>query len=255
MTSKFVLIVMATAFALSVSARAQNGNPAAALPAAPSAAASGPASASPTAPAVTNSTGTKIGTINIEQAIFASNEGQKEFEALSKKLEPKQTELKSQNDEVESLKKQLNTQGEKLNDESRGTLVKQIETKQKSLDRQVQDAREDAQNQQNEIAQKILQKMAPIVVKYANDNGFGVIIDTSNPWPNGPVLWAGPSVDITKPIVDAYNTQSGVPAPARPAAGARPTIPGTKPATTTPAAKPAATTPQAPKPQGTQPPK
>jgi outer membrane protein len=255
MTSKFLRIVMAIASALSGSALAQNGNPAAALPAAPSAAASSPTSASPTAPAVTNSTGTKIGTINIEQAIFASNEGQKEFEALSKKLEPKQTELKAQNDEVEGLKKQLNTQGEKLNDESRGTLVKQIETKQKSLDRQVQDAREDAQNQQNEIAQKILQKMAPIVVKYANDNGFGVIIDTSNPWPNGPVLWAGPSVDITKPIVDAYNAQSGVPAPARPAAGTRPTIPGTKPATTTPTTKPATTTPPAPKPQGTQPPK
>jgi outer membrane protein len=248
MKSKFTGIVVATVFALAVSALAQNGDAAAALPAAPSAAASSPAST----PAVTTSTGTKVGTINLEQAIFASNEGQKEFEALSKKLEPKQNELKAQNDELESLKKQLNTQGEKLNDESRGTLVKQIETKQKSLDRSVQDAREDAQNQQNEIAQKILQKMAPIVVKYANDNGFGVIIDTSNPWPNGPVLWAGPSVDITKPIVDAYNIQSGVPAPARPAA-ARPALPGTKPAT--PATKPASTAPPASKPQGTQPPK
>src|SRR5438874_689029 len=246
MTSKFARIVMATAFALSVNAAAQNGGTAAALPAAPSAAASNPASASPTAPAVTNATGTKIGTINIEQAIFASNEGQKEFETLSKKLEPKQTELKAQNDELESLKKQLNTQGEKLNDESRGTLAKQIESKQKSLDRQVQDAREDAQNQQNEIAQRILQKMAPIIVKYAGDNGFGVIIDTSNPWPQGPVLWAGPSVDITKPVVDAYNAQSGVAAPVPSAPRPSASRPGgaTKPAI-----------PPAPKPQGTQPPK
>ena len=74
----------------------------------------------------------------------------------------------------------------------------------------MQDARDDAQNQQNEIAQRILQKMGPMLVKYAADNGFGVIIDTSNPWPNGPVLWAGPAVDITKPVVDLYNAQSGV---------------------------------------------
>ena len=86
-------------------------------------------------PPCTNATGTKVGTINVEQAIFATNEGQRDFEALSKKLEPKQTELKSQNDEVEALKKQLNTQGEKLNDDSRATLVKQIEQKQKSLER------------------------------------------------------------------------------------------------------------------------
>ena len=80
-----------------------------------------------------------------------------------------------------------------------------------------------------------------LLVKYAGDNGFGVIMDTSNPWPNGPVLWAGPSVDITKPVVDAYNVQSGVPAPApeapKPGAkpAARPAAPGTKPpAPTTP---------------------
>ena len=47
-----------------------------------------------------------------------------------------------------------------------------------------------------------------MLVKYAADNGFGVIIDTSNPWPNGPVLWAGPAVDITRPVVELYNAQS-----------------------------------------------
>ncbi len=205
MKSKFVRILTAAAFALTIAAVAQTNSAAAA---APSAAASNPA-----APATTNATGTKIGTINVEQAIFATNEGQRDFEALSKKLEPKQTELKGMNDEVDNLKKQLSTQGDKLNEESRSSLVKQVEQKQKSLERAVQDARDDAQNQQNEIAQRILQKMAPLLVKYAGDNGFGVIIDTSNPWPQGPVLWAGPSVDITKPVVDAYNAQSGVAAP------------------------------------------
>ncbi len=233
MTSKFSRFFMPAVLAVSVAALAQN----AALPAAPSAAANNAA-----APVAANATGTRMGTINVEQAIFATNEGQRDFDALSKKLEPKQNELKGLNDEVEALKKQLNTQGEKLNDDSRGTLVKQIEQKQKSLERQVQDARDDAQNQQNEIAQRILQKMGPMLVKYAADQGFGLIIDTSNPWPNGPVLWAGPAVDITKSVVDLYNAQSGVPAPTRPVA-ARPT-PATKPATTAPAA---------PKPQGTQP--
>jgi outer membrane protein len=226
MTSKFARFLTSTVFAVSLAAFAQT----APLPAAPSAAANN----ADTAPL--NATGTRTGTVNVEQAIFATNEGQRDFEALSKKLEPKQNELKSQNDEVESLKKQLNTQGEKLNEESRATLVKQIEQKQKSLERAVQDARDDAQGQQNEIAQRILQKMGPMLVKYAADNGFGVIIDTSNPWPNGPVLWAGPAVDITRSVVELYNAQSGVPAPAAKPAGARPTTPATKPATTAPKA-------------------
>jgi outer membrane protein len=235
MTRKFSRFLLATVFVISVTALAQTASADPGLPAAPSAAS--------TPDTTVASTGNKIGTINIEQAIFASNEGQRDFEALSKKLEPKQTELKNMNDEVESLKKQLSTQGDKLNDDSRGALVKQVEDKQKKLERSVQDARDDAQTQQNEIAQRILQKMAPIIVKYAGDKGFGLIMDTSNPWPQGPVLWAGPSVDITKAIVDAYNAQSGVAAPTRPittkpaATGAKPAAPATKPATTTPPPK------------------
>jgi outer membrane protein len=235
MTRKLARFLLATVFIFSVAALAQTASADPGLPAAPSAT---PAASTPDTSLA--GTGNKIGTINIEQAIFASNEGQRDFEVLSKKLEPKQTELKNMNDEVESLKKQLSAQGDKLNEDSRGTLVKQVEEKQKKLERSVQDARDDAQSQQNEIAQRILQKMAPIIVKYAGDKGFGLIMDTSNPWPQGPVLWAGPSVDITKSIVETYNAQSGVPAPTRPVTtkpagtGTKPAAPaGTKPATTT----------------------
>jgi len=226
MTSKFTRVLLAMAFVISVAALAQTGS-AASTPAA------APASA---APAVTG-TGTKVGTISMEQAIFATNEGRRDFEALGKKLEPKQNELKGQNDEIDALKKQLSAQQDKLNDDARANLVKQIETKQKSLDRQLQDAREDAQNQQNEIAQRIIQKLGPVLIKYAADNGFGVIMDTSQPWPQSPVVWWGEAVDVTKPVVDLYNAQSGVPAPAT--TGAAPKPAGARPPTTT---KPVTTT-------------
>jgi outer membrane protein len=206
-----------------------------------------PSGSAPAATAPTTGSGTRVGTINIEQAIFGSNEGRRDFEVLSKKLEPKQNELKGQNDELESLQKQLQTQGDKLNEDARGTLVKQIESKKKVFDRAVQDAQEEAGSQQNEIAQRILQKMAPMIVKYAEDNGFGMIVDTTKPWPQSPVLWAGSAVDITKPIVDAYNAQSGVPAPAAPA-GAAP-----KPATTKPSGTATTPKPAAPKPATTKP--
>ena len=233
MTSKYTRILLAMAFVISVAALAQTGSAAAA-----------PAGA---APAVT-STGTKVGTISMEQAIFATNEGRRDFEALSKKLEPKQNELKGQNDEIDALKKQLSAQQDKLNDDARANLMKQIETKQKSLDRQLQDAREDAQNQQNEIAQRILQKLGPVLIKYASDNGFGVIIDTSQPWPQSPVVWWGEAVDVTKPVVDVYNAQSGVAPPPPSASGAAPKAAPSKPAGTT--AKP--TTPPV---KPTEPPK
>jgi Skp family chaperone for outer membrane proteins len=231
MISKFARIA-AVVFGLSLFALGQADQPAT-TPNAPSATA---------ATAAAKPTGTKVGTINIEQAIFASNEGQRDFQELSKKFEPKTTELKGKADEIDSLKKQLNAQQDKLNDESRDKLVKQIESKQKALDRSTQDAQEDYQNQQGEIGNKILTKMAPLIVKYAGENGYGMILDTSQQWPRGPVIWYGPAVDITQPVVDQYNAQSGVPAPAPGTAPAKPAAKqpattGTKPAT--PATKPA----------------
>jgi outer membrane protein len=235
MKSKFLSILLALAATFTFSALAQTGSaatpssPGATTPAAPSTTAAPPAM-----------TGTKVGAINIEGAIFGSNEGQKELQALQKKFEPKQAELKQQNDELEGLKKQLNTQGDKLNEDASNTLKKQIETKQKSFDRSIQDAQEEFGSQQQDIAGKILQKMAPVIMKYAQENGFGMIVDTSKPWPQSPILVAGEGVDITKSVVDLYNTQSGVAPPAAPTSGAaKPTTP--RPASTTP--KP--TTPKA----------
>ncbi len=247
MTSKFVRILVATVFGLSLSALAQTtpaGTAAspAAVPNAPSAAAAAPVP-----------TGTKVGTINIEAAIAATNEGQRDLSALSKKLEPKQTELKTMSDEIDALKKQLSTQGDKMNEEAAGTLRKQIESKQKVFERSVQDAREEAQSQQGEILQRIIGKLAPVIMKYAADNGYGVLLDTSQAWPQGAVIPVTPTMDITQPVVDAYNVKSGVPAPPASSAGAaKPTTTAAKPAGT-PATKPA--TPPATKPVATNPPK
>ncbi|MGC1649222.1 MAG: OmpH family outer membrane protein [Candidatus Sulfotelmatobacter sp.] len=232
MTSKFLRVLLALAVTFAISALAQTGS--AATPSSPAATPTSPASPVATGP------GTKVGAINIQEAIFGSNEGQRDLQTLQKKFEPKQNELKGQNDELEGLKKQLTAQQDKLNEEALATLKKQIESKQKVFDRSVQDAQEDFGNQNQEIATRILQKMAPMIVKYSQDNGFGMIVDTSKPWPQSNVLWWGEAIDITKAVVDAYNVQSGVAAPAS-------TAP--KPA----APKPTGTAKPAPKP--TEPPK
>lgn len=228
MTSKFLRPILAVAALFVISAIAQTST-------AP-VGGSTPATASP----VATGTGTKIGTINIEQAIVLTNEGHRDFEELGKKLEPKRTQLTSQSDELEALKKQLTNTGDKLSEEALATLRKQIETKQKSLERSGQDFQEEVGNQQNDIAQRILQKMAPMIVKYAQENAFGMIVDTSKPWPQSPVLWVDvEKIDVTKPVVDAYNAQSTVPPPA---ASAKPAAP--KPGT----GAGAASKPPAPKP-------
>lgn len=201
-----------------------------------SSAAPKPAADAPSTPTGATSSLGKIGIINMQQAILASNEGQRDFQTLSKKFEPKQAELKGMNDEVDNLKKQLNTQGDKLNDLARANLVKSIEGKQKELQRNLEDAQSDFQSQQNDILQQVGQKMMQVLDKYAKVNGYALVLDVSNQ--NSPVLWAGASTDLTRAIVDQYNTVSGVPAPpSTPAAkGGLPSAP--RPAASKTPAKP-----------------
>jgi outer membrane protein len=74
-----------------------------------------------------------------------------------------------------------------------------------------------------------------MIVKYASDHEYGMILDTSQQWPRGPVIWYGPAVDITQPVIEAFNVQSGVPAPAagstatKPVRPAKPAAPATPP--------------------------
>src|SRR5690242_19990812 len=190
---------LAAVVLLAAAAFSQAGSSSTALPAAPG--------ATNDPPAVTlNPNATKIAVINMENAILMTNEGQRDMGALQKKFEPKRNDLNTKREEIDSLKKQQGSAG--ITDAKKADLQREIDQKQKSLDRDAQDAQEDYQGQQTEIGQRILQKMGPVIIKYAQENNLGMIIDTSTPWPNGPVLWANPaSMDITKAVADAYNAQ------------------------------------------------
>src|SRR4030081_373488 len=92
---KSACVTLAVVFGLSLFALAQP-DPA---PSSPVAAAAAAPNAPSAAAAAIKATGTKVGTINIEQAIFASNEGRRDFDVLAKKFEPKQNELKGSADQ------------------------------------------------------------------------------------------------------------------------------------------------------------
>lgn len=186
------------------------------------------------APTGTTAVPTKIGVIDIQRAILATNEGRRDFEALTKRFEPKQLELKTLNDEVENLKKQLSAQGDKLNPDELANRNRTIQQKEKNLQRLLEDAQQDFQTQQNELAQRIGVKMIQIIETYARTHGIAVVVDGSNP--QSGLIWAAEQSNISQQIVDAYNAQSGVAAPV-------PSAP--RPAASTPAVKkPVATPPK-----------
>ena len=184
---------------------------------------------------------TKIGVVNIQQAISECAEGKKEIDALQTRFNPKQAELKNLNDEVENLKKQYQAQADKLSDDEKNSRAKAIDTKQKALQRNYEDAQAEFQQAEQEVINRIGAKMLTVLEKYSNANGFAVVLDVSNPQ-TSPVLWATQGTVITKELVDAYNAENPAgAAPAKPAAGAagaaRPAAAPARPAVPAPTPK------------------
>jgi outer membrane protein len=221
--------ILASGFGATALAQASS----AAMPSAPVPASA--ASAPTTAPVAA-----KIAVIQFQQAVAATNEGQRDFAELRKKFEPKQSQLKTQSDEIDGLKKQLQTQGATLSESARADLTRKIDEKTKQLQRSAEDAQNDFQTEMGETYQKLAEKVFQVAQTYAVSAGYTLVLDASAQ--QSPVLWFNQGTDISQTVVDAYNQKSGIPAPA--AGSAAP--PSTAPRSTAPARTPTkpATTPQ-----------
>jgi outer membrane protein len=180
---------------------------------------------------------TKVGVINILGALISTKDGQKAAAELESKATPKRKELEGKQNEINSLKDQLQKGANTLSDASKQSLYREIDTKTKSLNRSVEDAEAEFNQDQQKVLQQLGQKMMVVIDKYARDNGYAMILDVSAQ--NTPVLYASNTIDVTKEIIELYDKNAGA------AAGAPATSAAPKPAP--PAPKPEAPKPAPPK--------
>jgi Skp family chaperone for outer membrane proteins len=178
----------------------------------------------------------KIALVAFEQAVFATNEGQKTVQDVQKKYEPKKAVIETLGQEVESLKKQLQSAPTTTTDEERASRLKAIDVKEKQLNRDAEDAQTSYNADLQEAYAKVAQKVSVTLKTYVAANGYTLLLDVSNQ--QSAVMWAVQNTDVTQAIVEAYNKSSGVaaPAPSAPSAS-RPRPSGTTaPRSTTPKA-------------------
>ena len=192
------------------------------------------AAAAPTPPAAPAGP-SKIAVIAFQAAVAQTNEGQRNFADLQKKYQPRENALKTRNDEIESLTKQLQAQGATLSEAARATQARTIDEKKKKLDRDAEDLRTEGTQEIQQMYNTLASKVYDVLASYAEQQGYTLVLDASQQ--ENPILFHMPSTDITKPVIDAYNVKSGVPAPPPQPASA----PAAKPAAPkAPAAPPAA---------------
>jgi len=167
-----------------------------------------------------------IVSISFNAAVLQTAEAQRDLGALRTKYTPRQTQIKTLNDEVVELQKQLQTTGDKLSDSERATREQTLANKQKQLQRDSEDFKTDSQTDSQEVVQGVAQKLYAFVQTYAKQHGYSMVVERGSD--ANPVVWyVAANLDITEAEVKAYDAQSGVaaPAPAARPSTAKPAIP------------------------------
>ncbi len=159
---------------------------------------------------------TKVGVINIQNAIVSTQDGQKAIKTLEEKSAPRRKDLEAKQAAIAALQNTLKTSSNTASEDTKRKLAGDIDAQTKSFNRLVEDAQAEAEADQAKLLNEIGGKMMAVIDKYATDKGYALVIDVSAQ--QSPVLYASNSVDITRDIVGLYDKNApvaaGAPAPA-----------------------------------------
>lgn len=171
---------------------------------------------------------TKIGVLNVTAAVFNTAEGKQGLAEMQSKFAPQQTELQNLQKQIQDAQKRLQDGQNTLPDDEKARLGRQIEIWTRSGQRKQQELEELVTYERNDLGERILRKMDGVVERYAQENGFAVIIDVSQ---QQVPYWSN-QVEITQDIIRAYDAANPVgaaaqaPRPATQPGQTRPKPPG-----------------------------
>jgi outer membrane protein len=176
-----------------------------------------------------------VGIINLRGAIGSTAEGKQASAELQSQFAPRSAEIDNQTKAINDLQQRLQSGQGKLSQDEEARLTAEGQRRTQKLDRLRTEFQDDASAAQQDVLERIGRKMVDVLDRYARENGFSVILDTSGQ--NSPILYASNQVDVTQDIIRLYDQAYPVKnAPAGATSAPKPATP--KPATPPPATKP-----------------
>lgn len=173
----------------------------------------------------------KVGVISIQAAIAGTAEGKQAVAQLQSQFAPRTSELQNMQKQIEDVRARLQAGETTLSEEEKARLTREGDTLTRSFQRKQQEFQDDSNDAQQDLINRIGRKMIEVLDKYAKDNGYSVVLDTSSQ--QTPVIYASNQVDVTQEIVRLYDQSYPVKAGA--SASTAPSKPAPRPATPKPA--------------------
>jgi outer membrane protein len=174
----------------------------------------------------------KVGVIDVRNAIVTTSEGKQAAAELQSRFAPRQNEIEGLNKSIADVRQQLEAGQGKINQEEQARLQREGELKARQLQRKQDEYQDEINSAQGEVFDRIGHKLVDVLDRYARENGYSVILDSSAQ--NSPILYRSTSVDVTQDIVRLYDSTypmkgGSTASPATPPATQRPKPPPPKP--------------------------
>lgn len=170
---------------------------------------------------------TKVGIIHIQNAIIGTKDGQVAAKSLEERFMPRRKEVEKKQADIGAMQNQLRASSNTASEDVKNKLMRDIDVKQKSLQRDAEDFQAEVDQEQQKVLGELGGKIMAVIDKYATDNGYAIVIDVSSQ--QSPVLYAATAIDITREIVGLYDRNAP--------SAAKPPAPAAAPAAAPPAKK------------------
>jgi len=141
----------------------------------------------------------KLGYIDMQRALNASEAGKEAKEQLAARVKKYQEGINTKED-IKKLKDDLEKQGMLLSESARAAKEKDYQQRLKEFQRFTKDAQDELQGKDEEFTRKILEGMEKIIQEYGRKNGYTFIFVK-----NEGMLFMDEKADVTEDVLKLLN--------------------------------------------------
>lgn len=144
-------------------------------------------------------TETKIGIVDIAQAIQATKEGKKIKKELELEYNKRKSDLEKKAKDISVMQSDFEKKSLVLSDEARMKKMQEIEAEKGKYMESREKNMQDLAKKDRELSQPMIKKLNEVITEIAKKDGFTVILHKNDQ----NLVWASHDVDITEQVIKA----------------------------------------------------
>lgn len=147
----------------------------------------------------------KLAYVDVQRALNQCNAGKKAKAEFKVRVQNAESKLEHQQNELQSLKNELEKKGMLMNSDQRQNLEDEYQRKLSNFQNSYKDSRQELQRKDAEMTGRIIHDLAQIIRTLGERDGYTMVME------KGSILWGAPSIDITDQVIRTYNAMHVAP--------------------------------------------